>query len=140
MTSCVLSLCSLSISVEDADHKAAPGVCRNTKYKLHLKKQCNNILSLEQECPDLVLEGRNVPGNSVLTLFGQKTRLGCGPLGLVTSALECWHHHSSDVLLNVKSVTTFCILPAKTDQNLWCVCMCVCVLERGAQLLSNSCN
>lgn len=113
----MFSLCSFSFSVEDADGNAAPGVCRNTSLS-YIKKKCNSILLREQGCPDLVLEGRNVPRNSVPTLFGQKARLVCGSLGLITSALECWHHHNSDVLLNVKSVTIVCILPAKTDQIL----------------------
>lgn len=94
----------------------------------YIKKKCTSILLREQGCPDPVLESRNVPRNSVPTLLGQKARLDCGSLGLVTSALECWHHHNSDVLLNVKSVTIVCILPAKTDQILLegggvgCVC------------------
>lgn len=104
-------------------------VSAETQTISYIKKKCNSILLREQGCPDPVLEGRNVP---------RKARVDCGPLGLTTSALECWHHHNSDVLLNVKSVTIVCILPAKADQILfggWGV-----VLQRRVRLLSSSYN
>lgn len=74
-------------------------------------------------------------------MYPGKARVDCGSLGLVTSALECWHHHNSDVLLNVKSVTIVCILPAKTDQILFFLGGGGgVVLQRGVRLLSNGYN